>query len=821
MKRMDLPIKLRTEIIDFLTSLPNMSAIDARRALIFSAGFDRALQDQITFSGPKAQFFTLFVQTLCDYGELSSGTNPIIAILETAKRCVGEDRKKYCDTLIQAVELVQVGLRVLLDRMQDDLEIRTKELQQGSPRTSRQWFIQEISRCNIGESYYIDRWVNIDGERNRFGEVVSDWLTCERQPYLFVLGPSGIGKTNSLIAEVLAPSVEKNITLSKNSQPLNQAIVFFRLGTYDPEQGLTFWSNFEELVTSRIRPSTELGLTEESFRKLVENGTILLIFDGLDEFMRVHGEEGYGYLSFVFHDYVGKDTPKVIISCRDHIYESLKGRSLFRHLFEPQRSKVIKINRLEDDEVKEALEKRPGVSSRGKQLLTDHQALSKLEGSPLLLEMMCGIPEKAWCQLHDKSDRADLYDLWFEEIIRNNNQDEEHLCNVEPAEIRERIGEIAIRMLAKRSDLVQESIYQEEKLLPIEIDSRKQKLLGIFIKQTKSEWGFVHDSFREFSLAKKLADELLSSEYDFLKRTASFDFVGTEIYQFVYQLLQASGGYVEPITKALESSNTLTSHYPEEQWNNIVRNCFEAIGMIADDDLEDLEKSIERPGLFIQMAKKFLCLPSESESIILSDKTKYNIVRCLARLHPSGQKRPYFQHDRRIDWRKPPSLTRFGTWVVQGFHRRIPKVRLFPPTIVRPAHNDCSTTYQKDVSECLIFLLQASVDQAAPEEEKRDCRFLRVNASFALIRWLHKDHLDKLRKSLEYVQRDPEIKGNLFLAVFRLGDEGVFEKFPHSFDGMKLRWIPAEIKKAADEANYEGCDIKPGPGLKSTSGIEV
>jgi len=227
--------------------------------------------------------------------------------------------------------------------------------------------------------------------------------------------------------------------------------------------------------------------------------------------------------------------------------------------------------------------------------------------------------------------------------------------------------------------------------------------------------------------------------------------VGTEIYGFVYQLLQVHDNYVEPIKRALEI-DTSVLQYTEEEWNNIVRNCFEAIGMMADDELEHIEASTEKPS-FIQIAIRFLCSQSDSASIALKCKAKYNIVRCLARLHRSGQERPYFKHDRSIDWATPPSLTRFGTVVVQGFHRKTPKVRLFPPTIFRTAKNDCSNAYQKEVSECLLSLLHASIDHTASDEEKKDCRFLRVNASFALIRWLHKDHLDKLKESLRRFPR--------------------------------------------------------------------
>jgi len=49
--------------------------------------------------------------------------------------------------------------------------------------------------------------------------------------------------------------------------------------------------------------------------------------------------------------------------------------------------------------------------------------------------------------------------------------------------------------------------------------------------------------------------------------------------------------------------------------------------------------------------------------------------------------------------------------------------------------------------------------------------------------------------------------------VFRLGDNDIFRDFPHSFDGMKLEWVPDEIANTAIKAGYKECDIKIGPRI--------
>lgn len=99
-------LTLHQKIVEFLTSLPNIDKTDALRALLYSAGLDQQLHDQIEVAGPPAQFFQLLVSTLSAYGTLEDGRNPLKAILESAKGSVGQERRAYCDALIQEIEKI-------------------------------------------------------------------------------------------------------------------------------------------------------------------------------------------------------------------------------------------------------------------------------------------------------------------------------------------------------------------------------------------------------------------------------------------------------------------------------------------------------------------------------------------------------------------------------------------------------------------------------------------------------------------------------------------------------------------------------------------
>ncbi len=98
---MEIPSALRQKIVDFLLSIPNINDNKSQQALIYDAGLDRRLQFQINFGGSSIQFFQLLVSTLIQYGTLKNGRNALEAVLDSAKNYIGQDRRSYCNKLIQ------------------------------------------------------------------------------------------------------------------------------------------------------------------------------------------------------------------------------------------------------------------------------------------------------------------------------------------------------------------------------------------------------------------------------------------------------------------------------------------------------------------------------------------------------------------------------------------------------------------------------------------------------------------------------------------------------------------------------------------------
>jgi hypothetical protein len=385
----------------------------------------------------------------------------------------------------------------------------------------------------------------------------------------------------------------------------------------------------------------------------------------------------------------------------------------------------VVVPKLTDGEVTSAIEKRLGRDSACYAAVTGNQVLLGFARKPFLLEIMCTIRADRWRSLWNAQTPARLYDAWFDEVIAasTNPVETEHID-----ETRIAVGKIAAEMLRNRSDLISESSLQKAPVKPSYLQMLTRTPFGIFIKETQTEWGFVHASFRDFALAKTAATELISRRYDLLAETVSFDYVGAETYRFLRDLIPDDDRLLEVLEHAVN-----TTAEPHDAWNNIVHNAFEAIGMIG-------EESSER---FIDTALKILRPRAEADGNhrVVFTSTKWNIVRCLERLHRSAP--------------RPPNFMWFGAVAVRGFHMQHKEPGYFPPMQYLVDMNGSDNPMQRDVSDCLLSVLENLGVRAAGDESV----FLEVNCTHALIRWLHGLDVDRAKALLRKGELSADSKG--------------------------------------------------------------
>jgi hypothetical protein len=643
---------------------------------------------------------------------------------------------------VSAAPFAKQALQELRRLTDEDLDARKHQLDEAGAERDRNWFIKPLARCNVGRLYV---------QREAVLAKVTNWLMRTQKSYMFVTGPSGIGKTN-FVFELIE-------CINRTPSPLaQQAVVVLPLGDYSPDT--SFSANLESLFPfSRV----STGLNAESLIDLIRNGEILLVLDGLDEFVRQHSSKRCTDFFLELQDHLDPGRSRVIVMCRDHIHRRLQGTGAFENT---NQAESTRISPLEESEVRAALEKRLGKSSAAYVTIVGNSALLRIASNPLLLEMMCAIDAHNWNELTRSPTEGHLYHLWFDKIIGASGNGRAGLTRELIDDTRAKVGKIAELMLDSRSDLISESTLNANGI-PLE---RLQTLtkaavgIGIFIKETGDEWGFVHDSFREFALAKKIETELREEKYDLLARTTKLDYVGAEFQMFLSGLFHPKGELFRKLERAVDVANRDFA-----RWDKVLWNVFETVGSIG-------TASEER---FIDFAVNVLGQRAgRAGQHQPSYRTRYNVARCLERLHNSAP-RPYFEHVMTKGWPGRANKKHFGAWAIRGFHMPNSRPGCFPPMSYESTGVN---RRQRKVSDCLLWCVENLGTRSSDDE----ATYLEINCTFALIRWLHKDHVSRVKKLLRQNDLCSMSRGNLFQAFLRFDNPEIFRDCSELFESMTL-----------------------------------
>src|SRR5208337_4253317 len=111
---------------------------------------------------------------------------------------------------------------------------------------------------------------------------------------------------------------------------------------------LALMAEFIEGLPSRLQQS----VTESDLRKMIRDGRIVLILDGLDELARTKSEDAVDTLRHELTRLADKAAPKIVLACRDHILDRLERRAML------ERRKKIELLSKPSDEISARL---PGI----------------------------------------------------------------------------------------------------------------------------------------------------------------------------------------------------------------------------------------------------------------------------------------------------------------------------------------------------------------------------------------------------------------------------------------------------------------------------
>ncbi|MBM4258530.1 MAG: hypothetical protein FJ147_21860 [Deltaproteobacteria bacterium] len=388
------------------------------------------------------------------------------------------------------------------------------------------------------------------------------WLGDTRSNFLVVLGDLGTGKST------LAGFLAYNLARSFRDDPLRHpAPVLIPLKEVRKEVSLSG-------IIVKHFADRNLSLAFPRFEHLVHLGKIILFFDAFDEMAdRVRWEVTRSN----FHELrrAAEQSGKVILTCRTHYFKDRNEQvrlidrgprlsqvetDLYRELKQQSGAEVVYLQEFDDTQIQEYLRK-----ARAQTFKDDWQTIQKIHNlqelahRPLLLDMIV----KSLPKLVDdqRINAANLYTVYTNFWVDREETKGRILDKTLKLQL---MLELAWRMWHEEKDSIhyKELVPFVEKLAAnksidfgveeVEDIAREMQAATFLKRDDNGNFSFVHRSFMEFFLARKILDDLSRRQTQVLN-TRRFD---RKVIYFL-TLLDERQTTVAPLQTILTTSYTL------------------------------------------------------------------------------------------------------------------------------------------------------------------------------------------------------------------------------------------------------------------------
>lgn len=398
-----------------------------------------------------------------------------------------------------------------------------------------------------------DCYINLRGLADQKIENLSAYLQqqiiSQTKGRFAILGDYGSGKT--LLCQKLAADISKQY-LSGTSEYIPLVV---------PLRGIHKAASIDMFIRNDIIETLyQCSIERGDFNDKLNNGQLLMIFDGLDELNIV--VEQYArveILSELLH-YLSV-SPVSLVTSRTHFFESeqevnrylsvSKEDSLLAHLrrklFDKATYQLIFISEFDDNDISGYLQFHLGFRAKPTKakLMSTHE-LMDLARRPILLRLI----RETWEYLPESAsiDRLMLYDTYIEIWLER----EERRLLAPVKDIRQALAQLALKIVTGESDGI--SLYELYSFLPMMEQNRNvtPEAIGRCLatctflnRDAVGNFQFIHRSFAEYFAGMKIVQELEQLDFSCFARSqhvkpAPITWMPDNLVRFVAEHLRRS-----------------------------------------------------------------------------------------------------------------------------------------------------------------------------------------------------------------------------------------------------------------------------------------
>lgn len=370
--------------------------------------------------------------------------------------------------------------------------------------------VDSFERNTIVEQFIEPSLLDQDKQSHNAISYLNKWLVHDNQPHLSILGDAGSGKTT--LCKNFAYHIAKENILHES---ISRIPIFISLNKFRKS------SNIKQLVIDTL--VNEHGMSLPSFnilRRVMDQGKILLIFDGFDE-MSLRSDSSTVIENFWELAEFAKSKNKVLLTCRTHYFHSeleetdiLKGyeNEITKQISSRPTFEVVYLKNWNNDQIVEYLKRIVGNKWEiNFKTLKNTYNLLDLASNPSLLDMIVKTLNLKDALSFKKSDLYRAYidaNLDRESMVRSNLYPKKMILDF--------FKKLAWQLYSKDKFIIKYVELEdavEEYLNSNEYESEGQikflstiSTFALMNRDFSGNYQFAHRSFLEYFVAEFIAD---------------------------------------------------------------------------------------------------------------------------------------------------------------------------------------------------------------------------------------------------------------------------------------------------------------------------